>query len=151
MIISNFGATPGQRVPFQRPAGAGFYTPRTPSAAFQTHINPFTAMLNPMASVSARLGPQPSRFQPAGMGPSQTAPLITQMPQPTPMSYRPGFQGARGFGSAMSPYRALRTGMFPGVMSSGSNIRAGVNTAGQLIRQLSPASYPQANVPAGGY
>lgn len=152
MILSNLGQVPqSYRIPFRRPSAASFYTPRTPDAAIQTHLNPFQSVLPAMLPLAPRLPRMPMRMQPTGMGPAPREPLVARTPTPTPVAYGPGFSGGGGvfgFAGAISPYREMRTGAWPGIQSSGANIRMGIRNAPNLIKQLSPASYP-VNRPAG--
>jgi hypothetical protein len=55
-----------------------------------------------------------------------------------------------GFGGFGNPFASRATG-FPGIMSSGGNIRSGVTGAGSFVRSQSPAGYPGVNLPAGTY
>jgi hypothetical protein len=60
--------------------------------------------------------------------------------------------GVRGDGngsSAASPYRVMRSGMFPGIQPNVSDPRYGVYSAASHIRAQTPGAYPGANVPGG--
>lgn len=150
MILSNLGQVPqSYRIPFRRPAAASFYTPRTPDAAMQTHLNPFQAVLPAMLPLAPRIPNFPRLMQPTGMTPGSREPLVARTPVPNPVAYGPGFSGS-GFGRGISPYVTMRSGRWPGIMSSGANIQAGIRNAPAFIRQVSPAAFPGVNRPGGG-
>jgi hypothetical protein len=170
-----FGSPQSNRLPFHRPKQAGFYTPRIPESAFYSHIHPFMQTFPPMQAFAAQIPNLPTHMQPgvirmqrrgpvpesdAGvtralpMSPSRSGMIPGQVPGYTAPAPTAGF--GRGFGAsggvqAPSPYRTMRSGMLPGVASSGSNVRAGVINAGAMMRRLSPSGFPGANVPAGTY
>lgn len=190
-----FGApmTPQDRIPFQRPPEASFYTPRIPESAFYSHLHPFMNVMGPMAAMQTRIPGMAARANmapgvrrlenaqpPVPAGPLKQVPAAVVAPPPaTPMDQvgpgpTPGGPGApdapvhgfgyAGFGSTGgvggsnaltsaggSPYRVMRSGMYPGVMANVSNVRHGVYGASTQIRAQTPAPYPGANVSAGNY
>lgn len=139
-----FGQAPQyQRLPFSRPAAAGFYTPRVPQTAFYSTFQPFRNVLPAMAAFATRIPNMPETMRPGVIrAPGQVVAAMTPGPEPA-MS---------GFGQTWNPLVAMRQGGFnPGIMSSGGNIRSGITGAGGFIRSLSPAGYPGVNLPAGTY
>lgn len=178
-----FGSTPAQRVPFQRPPQASFYTPRVPQSAFYSHFQPF-ATFNRLAALPAyvnaesRADMQPgvSRLERRPAGVRQAMPTVVAPPVATPMlpagpgpgpaneptvnGFGGGFghtpfgsagEGGSPYSAAGSPYRIMRSGMFPGVRTNVSDPRYGVYNAARQIRAMTPYAYPNANVPAGNY
>lgn len=188
-----FGQAPDQRIPFQRPPEASYYTPRIPSTAFYSHIHPFMKVYPQMAALQthvnagsrADMSPGVNRVEdPRRTGVRQAMPVVIAPPPPTPVE--PGGPGpapmmpnggapVSGFGNAFghlafgagangnsngnghpmsaggSPYRIMRSGMFPGVRANVSNPRHGAYSVGSQIRSQMPTGYPGVSVPGGGY
>lgn len=173
------GQNPANRVPFSRPPEASYYTPRIPKTAFYGNFHPFHKVMGPMAAIQTNVGnPRPgiNRIESQRMA-SQAMPAVVAPPAQLPMpgqSVGPGPGGGEGmsgfghgfgyagFGSTggvnggginggVSPYRVMRSGMFPGVHANGGNVRHGVHNVGAQIRSQTPGAFPDANTPAGGW
>ena len=157
MILGSFGIPQSVRLPFSRPQGAGFYTPRLPQTGFLSHINPFMNVMMPLTALAPRLPRTPAQMEPTGIGPGSQPPLMTESPTPPPAAMGPmaGFGASFGRGGmgrgGLTPYAVIRTGMIPGIQSSGRNIMQALRTAPGSIQQLTPGSYAGQNRPAGNY
>lgn len=127
------------RTSFTRPAAASpGFVPGLPATVVNSHFHPLAMVMNPMPAASQWRPP----FSP-GMGPH----ALPDVPAPAPAApvVAPKAGGMAGFGSTggvphqhVDPYRTMRTGMIPGVMPSGANIRAGVRNAGGRIQRSMP-------------
>ena len=123
----------------QRPgAASNSFRPSVLSTFYKTHMNPFWRTQNAM---TARLVTVPL---PRQMGP-QRAPQMPPPPPPVAPAAGPvtgGFGGTSGFrgGGAVSPYRTMRLGTFPGVNVSTAGIRNRATHAGSIIAKLTPSS-----------
>ncbi len=102
MITSGGGFGQGipmsQRMPFRRPANAGFYTPRLAPTAFYSHINPFVQTMLPISAFRPGLPRMPRLIRPGYIegrgGPN------TRLPPPGPrMDVTPRPQQIKGFGA----------------------------------------------------
>jgi hypothetical protein len=133
------------RNPFDRPAAAsGSFQPKMPGTGFYSHFNPFIQVMERMPSAAGYRPPYPPT-----MGPT---PLPVVPPPAPPVPVAPGGTkgfGAAGFGSTggvrgggghmhVDPYSVMRSGMFPGINPSGSNIRDGVRNAGARVHRGFP-------------
>ena len=103
-----FGIAPQfERLPFQRPAAAGYYTPQLPQTAFFTHLRPFATMAPVQAfapnvpGMPTNMAPGIVRFQRMPSGSPEASPDM-DLPKAAPVPGVPtgmeGFRGARGFG-----------------------------------------------------
>jgi hypothetical protein len=134
-----------QRIAFQHPSSAGYYTPGTPNVGFYSNFHPFPGMFPRMQAVRAQIPPPQADM----------APGVASRVNPSAGGFGHAFGHSFGnFGrnngsGSVNPYRVMRSGGIPGVMSSGGDIRRGVTSAGQLIRRLSPGAFSQQNIPAG--
>jgi len=121
-----------------RPGNANAnFRPSVLSTIYKHHMNPFWRTQNPM---NARLVNVPL---PGRMGPQP----VPQMPPPPPVAPAAGptaggFGGTSGFrgGNAVSPYRTMRLGTFPGVNANTSGVRNRATHAGGIIAKLTPSS-----------
>jgi hypothetical protein len=147
MILGNFGIPQSDRLPFSRPPGAGFYTPRLPQTGFLSHINPFMNVMMPLTALAPRLPRTPARMEPTGIGPGAQPPIVMQSPTPPPAAMGPmaGFGASfSGRGRGLDPYAVIRSGMIPGVFStSGRNAMRPVQVAAGEIQQLIPYPKPR--------
>lgn len=140
-----------QRITFTHPRDAGYYTPQMPRVGFMTNIEPFNKIYPRMRAARAMIPPPQADMAPGVASGYTPQPQIPQTTLPTPGGTgRGGFGGAFGSSGGVNPYRIMRDGGIPGIMSAGSNIRSGVQNSGNLIRRLSPGAFPQVNLPAGG-
>jgi len=133
-----------QRVPFQHPSAAGYYRPGTPNVGFYSNFHPFPGMFPRMQAVRAQIPPPQADM----------APGVASRVNPSAGGFGHAFghsfgSGGGGRSGSINPYRLMRDGGIPGIMSSGGNLRQGVSSAGSLIRRLSPGAFTQQNVPAG--
>lgn len=140
MILGFFGAGPAERTPFSPPPT--FYQPQMPRTRFPAGFRPmqqvgphFPGGYHPRISNSPLPYYGSRRMQTAVV-----APPAAPVPGPT----------AGPFGRS-SVYDVMRAGLIPRVGSNAANIMVGVNSAGKMIKQLTPYGYTQANLPAGGY
>lgn len=130
------------RTPFSTPAAAhGSFQPKLPNTGYYSHFHPLTQVTHAMVSAPGMYRPP---FQ-SQMGPR----MLPDVPMPAPVAPalpKPGGVSGFGFGSTggvgghshVSPYRTMRSGMIPGVMPSGMNIRAGVRNAGDRVHRSMP-------------
>jgi len=141
------------RIPFQRPAAAGFYTPGIPQTRYNSNIQPFPRIFNPLVAANPR-----GINYPAGMAPGRiireglSAPVAPDGAAPTAQvqASSPNAK-ARSIARAISPYQVMKSGMIPGVYAGGRNgIRQGVTSAADLIRRMTPGQYKN-NTPAGNW
>jgi hypothetical protein len=86
--------------------------PRLPLTAFRSHIQPYQTM-SPLSARMPRMPGLPSFIQPGVVQAPQGTVAMMQPQAPTV----PG--GGRSFSTAGSPYRVMRTGMFPSVGRGG--------------------------------
>lgn len=126
MITFGQGPTPADRgLPTSRPAAASYYTPRIPTAMYNTHINPLWRIMNPIQTRSF-FPTLPEVAQPGNLHPAAPAmqPMAgaDQMPSP----------GRRNGGGGLNPYRMMRAGMFPSVAANASGLE-------QLARRTAAA------------
>ena len=103
MITSGGGFGQGipmsQRMPFRRPANAGFYTPRLAPTAFYSHINPFPQTMLPISAFRPGLPRMPRLIRPRYVSGGYSA--SGPMPPPGPqMDVTPRPQQIKGFGRA---------------------------------------------------
>jgi len=132
-----------QRVPFQHPSAAGYYTPEMPNVRFYSNIQPFAKVFPRMSAVRAQIPPPQ-----ADMSPGVASRMATPSPGGFGRAFGYSFGSGNGSGS-VNPYRLMRDGGIPGIMSSGGDLRRGVSSAGALVRRLSPGAFTQQNIPAG--
>lgn len=150
------------RLPFRRPAQAGFYKPTLPPTAMYSHINPLMNTTLPMPAFRANLPNLPRAIRPGTYQSNAMQTPFPTRPGPAPAvpQMAPQMRGS-GFGQPQggSPFnfldtdvsRRMRTGAMMHVPSTSAGIRAGVTQAPQLMRRLMPQTYPGAFRPAGGY
>lgn len=135
------GAT---RTPFSTPAAAipGFQ-PKLPNTGFYSHFHPFTLVTHAMVSAPGmyrpplvpHMGPTPLPDVPM---PAPAAPTAPALPKPGGVSGF-GFGSTGGVGHQhVSPYRTMRSGMFPGIMPNAANIRAGIRNASDRVHRSFP-------------
>lgn len=134
-------------MPFQRPpqAAAGWVPKRMARTGFISSLQLFPGVMHPIAAFR----PHPPRMGQFGPGtgvrtmqppaPEAAAAAAVTSPGPT-AGYFGGFRGGPNMGS-------MRTQVLP----NGGNMRSGATGAAALIRSMTPAGFPFANVPGGSY
>lgn len=91
-----------QRMPFRRPANAGFYKPKLAPTAFYSHINPFVQTMLPISAFRPGLPRMPRLMRPGYVsgGYSRSGPMPAPGPRmdvtPKPQQIKGAF-GAVGF------------------------------------------------------
>lgn len=146
-----------ERLPYSGPGRPTFT--RLPTTGYKSNFNPFWRVMPPMMArlprlpaMPAAMGPQPLQSMPSAAVPGSDGMVTTDQPS-APMPALPAAaaraMGMRGRG--VNPYKVMRVGTWPGIHSSGRDMRYGVATAAQLVRNLSPGQFPNVNVPAGRY
>jgi hypothetical protein len=138
------GQTQSDRVPFTTPQGGG-YMPQRPGVGFYSHLQPFASVMPPIMALTSGAGGRRGGNVSTRGGGGQ----VVASASPAAPGMSGGF-GRGGFGSSggVDPYRVMRSGMFPGIQASGSQMRRGVTGAGGTVRALMPAGFPNALNPA---
>ena len=89
------------RMPFRRPANAGFYKPHLAPTAFYSHINPFVHTMLPIAAFRPGLPRMPRLLRPGVVtgrgGPNTNLPPPGPRPDVVPMPQQIKGFGATGF------------------------------------------------------
>jgi hypothetical protein len=154
MIVSlGSGVSQSQRMPFQRPANAGFYKPQLVRGAFYSHLTPFVQTTLPIPAFRPNLPKMPRLVRPGyvegGGGPNARLPA-QQGPRPDVATMPAPIRGAfgRAFGFNPRPV-GPRTAWFgadaaaaqaPAVQAS-QPVAPPMVPMKQQAQRLSPAQY----------
>lgn len=132
MMTLGYGVPQDARVPFQRPAAAGNYTPRAITTEYKTHINPFWRIMPPLTTRSYR--PElPAAAQPGAVHP--LTPIAAAAAEAAATGTGPTL--GRRSGGGLNPYRIMRVGLFPSVASNATGLEhMAQRQAGKIPRLL---------------
>ena len=151
-----FGQSTDPRISMTRPPQAmANFRPGLPRTGWYSHLHPFQQVMLPMAAAQAyypqlpgSMGPNPAAA-PAPLPAPAAAAAAASAPNPAAGPANGGFFGAAFGGGGMSPYRVMRTGMFPSARATAMGVRNPALQAGQIVRQATPSGYATANMPGG--